>query len=179
MADLNQSGVALVNPAPAITDLQDEVAEHETEIGALETGLASTSATATAAELAATAAASQQQPVMKIVGVDLNLAGDQVIVGTVQASKWVPEAVIITNASTSLAGSPLTASIRTGAEGAGTAIVAAVAVTGLTAAVKFSSQTVAAITDVLTATVLFFNVAVEHGAPATADIYVFGRVLEV
>lgn len=111
-------------------------------------------------------------------GINLNATGDQAI--RVLGTRRIIRRIVITNASTSLAASGVTATIRDTASGGGNAIVATVAVTGLTTAAKFAEQTLfaTAATDYITANPIFINITVAHGSAASADIYVYGDPIE-
>lgn len=149
------------------------------EITTLQAATTAAQTSADAAGVLALAAFNQQQPIAKKIGVNTNSISDIIINGIASTTKWIPEAIYITNASASLATSIMAASIRTDAGGAGTAVVAAVGpLTGLTAAAKFASMTIAALTDILTGPSLFFNITTASGIVCTVDVYVYGRVLE-
>ncbi len=92
--------------------------------------------------------------------------------------KYSVEYIVVTNASLSLttaAGGFYTAASKSGA------IVAAGQVySALTAATKFIKATLTgtALTDLQAGTNLYFSLTTGQGAAATADIYVFGRLLQ-
>ena len=113
----------------------------------------------------------------RLVGADMNLTADQAIPLTLLGgSKYIVEKIVVTNASTSL--TLAAGGIYDTAAKGGNAIVAAVQVySALSAAGKVVALTLAALTDVLTAPSLFLSLTTGQGVAATADIYVFGRVL--
>jgi hypothetical protein len=113
----------------------------------------------------------------KLAGVDMNSTADQAIsIRLVGATNYIIEKILVTNASASL--SLAAGGIYTAASKGGTAIVAAGQVySALTGSTKVVSLTLAVLTDVLSASTVYLSLTVAQGTAATADIYVFGRLL--
>lgn len=115
-----------------------------------------------------------------IIGADMNSTDGQAIGGL--PSKYTITKILVTNASISLttaAGGFYFGQVPPN-EKTGTAIVAAAQVySALTAASKKLSLTLTATigTDVLTAATIYLSLTTAQGAPATADVYVFGEDL--
>lgn len=112
-----------------------------------------------------------------LTGANMNSTADQAIpLRLPGATKYIVEKIVVTNASASL--SLAAGGIYTAASKGGTAVVAAAQVySALSGASKALSLTLAALTDVLTATSLILSLTVAQGGAATADVYVFGRLL--
>jgi hypothetical protein len=118
----------------------------------------------------------------KLIGANMNVTTDQLIpitaIAEFPSDKYIVEYIVVTNASLSLttaAGGFYTAASKSGA------IVAAGQVySALTAATKFIKATLTgtALTDLQAGTDLYFSLTTGQGAAATADIYVFGRLLQ-
>lgn len=108
--------------------------------------------------------------------INLNSAGSDNAV-TIIAPKYIIRRYVVTNTSTSLAISPATLGLFTGAGGTGTTIVTPATLTALTGATKFVDMTVALTTDTLTAATLYIRNVLAAGGAATVDVYVFGDVL--
>lgn len=110
-------------------------------------------------------------------GANMNTTADQPIpVNLKGATKYIIEKIVVTNANTTL--TLAAGGIYTAAAKGGTAIVtAAQAYSALTASTKVLALTLAALTDVLTANTIYFALTTAQGGAATADVYVFGRVL--
>lgn len=108
-----------------------------------------------------------------LTGVDLNVANNDNVV-TIESTNYVVDRVMVAHASTNL--TTATAALYTGAAASGTGIALAQALSALTAASKFKNLTLEAIagTDRFTTNPLYFRSVVAQGAPATADVYVFG-----
>jgi hypothetical protein len=106
-------------------------------------------------------------------GVNMNSAADQII--GMPGGKYIVRKIVVMNASVSL--TTAAGGVYTATSKGGSAIVAAGQVySALTAAAKFLDLTLAAIagTDILTATALYLSLTTPQGAPATADIYIYG-----
>lgn len=118
----------------------------------------------------------------KLIGANMNVTTDQAItirdLTDYPSDSYIVEYIVVTNASISLttaAGGFYTAASKSGA------IVAAGQVySALTAAGKFIKATLTgtALTDVQTGATIYFSLTTAQGAAATADIYVFGRLLQ-
>jgi len=102
--------------------------------------------------------------------VDMGTAGDTVI-PTIATKNYSVSAVIVTNASASLA--QAVAGLYTAPSGGGTTIVTTAALSALTTAAKVASMTVAS-TDRQTTLNLYMRVTTANTAAATADVYVYG-----
>lgn len=118
----------------------------------------------------------------KLVGANMNVQTDNIIPITPQAELFTLTRIVVTNASISL--TTAAGGVYTAASKAGSAIVAAGQVySALTTSVKFVSLTLASIslTDVInsaTQTNLYLSLTTAQGAPATADVYVYGITLQ-
>jgi hypothetical protein len=117
-------------------------------------------------------------------GVNLNSAADtQVQLILLPGANFLIDGVDVNNASTSI--TTATASVWSGAAGTGVNIVTtgATNLNSLTAATKNLPMTLAATAQTTVfnqttqANVLYFKVDVAQGSAATADVYIFGRVL--
>lgn len=114
----------------------------------------------------------------KAIGVNFNAITDQVI--NIISSKYIVDSIVIVNPSTSL--TTAVGGFYTAVAKGGTAIVSAAQVySALTGASKFLGATLAGIlgTDVRTEAVLYLSLTIAQGATATADIYIFGRRLDI
>jgi hypothetical protein len=112
----------------------------------------------------------------KFSSVDMNATGDQPIILRTGTAGYLIEKIIVTNASASL--SLAAGGVYTAASKGGTAIVAAGQLySALTGSTKLLSLTLAALTDVLTTSPIYLSLTVAQGTAATADIYMFGRIL--
>lgn len=119
----------------------------------------------------------------KLIGADMNVTTDQAITITdltdFPSDKYIVEYIVVTNASISL--TTAAGGVYTAASKGGSAIVAAAqAYSALTANTKFIKATLAgtALTDVLAGGTLYLSLTTGQGAAATADVYVFGRMLQ-
>ncbi len=119
----------------------------------------------------------------KLVGANMNVTTDQAItvvdVADYPGAAYIVEFIVVTNASISL--TTAAGGFYTAASKGGSAIVAAGQVySALTAATKFIKATLAgtALTDRLTGATLYLSLTTGQGAAATADVYVFGRLLQ-
>jgi hypothetical protein len=119
----------------------------------------------------------------KLIGANMNVTTDQAItlpdIADFPGGAYIVEYIVVTNASLSL--TTAAGGVYTAASKGGSAIVAAGQVySALTAATKFIKATLAgtALTDRLTGATLYFSLTTGQGAAATADIYVFGRMLQ-
>lgn len=83
----------------------------------------------------------------------------------VPSDKYVPVRCVVFDPSGNMASATL--GLYTQAAGAGTAIVAPTLLASLTAVGKFQALTIAALTDVITATSLYPRLTVAAGAPGT------------
>ncbi len=119
----------------------------------------------------------------KLIGANMNVTTDQAItirdLTDYPSDSYIVEYIVITNASISL--TTAAGGFYTAASKGGSAIVAAAqAYSALTGATKFIKATLAgtALTDVLTGATLYLSLTTGQGAAATADVYVFGRLLQ-
>lgn len=103
-------------------------------------------------------------------GANMGVAGDTAL-PTIATSRYSVTAVIVTNASASLA--QAYGGLYTAPAAGGTCIVANAALSGATTAAKVVSQTVAS-TDAATVLNLYYKTGTANTAAATADIYVYG-----
>jgi hypothetical protein len=109
-------------------------------------------------------------------GANFNSTADQSI--PMAASKYVIRRITVTNASPSLT---LAVGGFYAASGKTTPVVGATQVySGLTGSTKYLDMTLAAIltTDVRTESTLFFSLTTAQGTGATADLYIFGDVIQ-
>jgi hypothetical protein len=81
------------------------------------------------------------------------------------------------NASTSLSGSSAEIGLFSAAAGAGEEIVTPTTMTGLTAAAKLKSFTIAQ-DDLITASTLYVHTDDAHGSAATVDVCIYGVVVD-
>lgn len=112
-----------------------------------------------------------------LIGADMNSTSDQAIY--LNASKYVIRKIVVTNASTSL--TTAVGGIYTAASKGGTDIVAASQVyTALTSSSKFLDLTLEAEagTDIFTQMPLYLSLTTPQGAAATADIHIYGELLD-
>jgi len=112
----------------------------------------------------------------KVVSANLNSAGSDNAVA-VPFSKYIIRKVVVTNVSTSLAISVATVGVYTSSGGGGSTVVTAATLTALTGSTKFVDMTIALSADSTTASTLYVRNVLANGAPATADVYIFGDVL--
>lgn len=112
-----------------------------------------------------------------LAGMNLNSAGSDNAL-TVEATRYRIDKVTFDNASINL--TTATAGVFTGAGGTGTVIAADQALSALTAATKFDDLTLDAGigTDVLTAGTIYARCGTAQGAAATANVFVWGWVLD-
>lgn len=118
----------------------------------------------------------------KLIGANMNVTTDNIIPISEQGDKFIFDRIIVTNASISL--TTAVGGVYTAAAKGGTQLVANSQVySALTATNKWVALTLAntALTDVFDAAVqtnVYLNLTTAQGAAATADVYVFGRVLD-
>lgn len=112
-----------------------------------------------------------------LASINLNSAASDNAV-TVESSRYRIDKIIVDNASINI--TTATLGVFTAAGGAGTTVVADQAITALTAATKFMDLTLggSVTADVLTAGTIYLRVGTAQGAPATANVWVFGWALE-
>lgn len=107
---------------------------------------------------------------------NMNIATDNIIpINVAGAAKYAVTSILVTNASTSL--TTAAGGVYPAATKGGTPLVASTQVyTALTGATSLLSLTLAAAATNITytATNLYLNLTTAQGAPATADVYVFG-----
>lgn len=110
-------------------------------------------------------------------GADMNSTKDQFISICLSAnSKYILRRAIVTNASTSL--TTAVGGIYTTTAKGGTALISgAQAFASLTSPDKFLDLVPSVGTSVLSAAQLVLTLTTAQGAPATADVYVFGDIL--
>ena len=114
----------------------------------------------------------------RLIGANMNVTTDQSVY--VGRSKYTIRKILVTNASTSL--TTAVGGVYTGASKTGVTVVANTQVySTLTASSKFVDLTLASgvAANVMTAASLFLSLTTPQGAAATADVYVYGEVLEV
>lgn len=112
-----------------------------------------------------------------ITAADLNVAlSDNAI--TMVSSRYIIDKLTVENASANL--TLATAGLFTAAGGGGTTLAADQVLSALTASTKFDDLTLAAVagTDVVTSGTLYFRVGTAQGAPATANVWIFGWRLD-
>lgn len=118
----------------------------------------------------------------KLIGANMNVTTDQAIairdLTDYPSDKYIVEYIVIANASISLTtavGGFYTAASKSGAIVANSQVYSA-----LTAASKFVKATLTgtALTDLQTGANLYLSLTTPQGAAATADVYVFGRLLQ-
>jgi hypothetical protein len=110
----------------------------------------------------------------KINGASLTVVGDNII-PCINTSSFSVTAVIVTNASASLAQAQ--GALYTAPAAGGTAIVTAAALSGATTAAKVVAHTVAS-TDNPSVNTLYYRCTTINTAAATADVYVYGYVFD-
>jgi hypothetical protein len=110
----------------------------------------------------------------KINGASLTVVGDNII-PCINTSSFSVTAVIVTNASASLAQAQ--GALYTAPAAGGTAIVTAAALSGATTAAKVVAHTVAS-TDNPSVSNLYYRCTTINTAAATADVYVYGYVFD-
>lgn len=103
-------------------------------------------------------------------GINLNVLGDTPL-PILSATNYSVANVVMANASISL--TTAAAGLFTAPGAGGTGIVANAALSALTGPTIVSQRTVASTTN-RTEQALYWNVATAQGAPATADLYVYG-----
>ena len=117
----------------------------------------------------------------KLIGANLNSTADQQVPIALRGNtKYIIRKIVVTNVSTTLAVSLVAGGLYSGASKSGVTIVAAAQVyTALTGSTKYLDLTIAtgALTDILSANPVFFSLTTAHGSAATADIYVFGDLM--
>lgn len=111
-------------------------------------------------------------------GANMNVTTDQAI--PIKASKYIVRQITVDNASinlTTAAGGVYNAVSK---PAGGILVAASQAYSALTAAAKFVNLTIATLgtTDVQTAANLYLSLTTAQGAAATADIRVYGDILE-
>ena len=114
-----------------------------------------------------------------LISANFNSTADQAITLHTGISKYIIRRIVVTNASLSLttaAGGVYGAA----AKSAPIIVAAAQTYATLTAAAKFKDLTLEAVvgTDILTATTLYLSLTTAQGAAATADVFIFGDVVE-
>jgi hypothetical protein len=110
----------------------------------------------------------------QLIGANMNSTADQAI--QMLASNYIPDKIVVRNASISLTLSA--GGIYTATSKGGTAVVSAAQVySGLTSSGKFILPTIASLTDIVTAATLYLSLTTAQGSAATADILIFGLKL--
>lgn len=119
----------------------------------------------------------------KLIGANMNVTTDQAIVlqdfgASGEYTKYMLDSIRVKNASISLTtavGGVYLAASKTTAVVANSQVYSA-----LTAVGKWVALTLAntALTDVLTASTIYFSLTTAQGAAATADIYIYGRLFQ-
>lgn len=113
------------------------------------------------------------QPIARLTGANMNSTADQAI--PLPTGNWLPTAIIVTNASTSL--TTAAGGVYPAASKAGTALVAAgQAYSALTTSVKQLALTLAT-TDRQVVSTIYLSLTTPQGGAATADVLVYGRPL--
>lgn len=110
-------------------------------------------------------------------GADMNSTADQTITLTTITSNCVIRRILVTNASVNL--TTAAGGVYTGAAKTNAIVSAAQVYTALSAAAKYLDLTLTgtALTDRVTANI-YLSLTTGQGAPATADVYVFGEKLD-
>jgi hypothetical protein len=118
----------------------------------------------------------------KLIGADMNSTSDQRIVMFSNPSKFILRRIVVTNASISL--TTAAGGVYTAASKGGTAVVASSqAYSSLSASTLFLDLTLST-TGSASTTVkssipnLYLSLTTAQGAAATADVYVYGDILE-
>jgi len=119
----------------------------------------------------------------KLIGANMNSTADQQITMLDNPSKFILRRIVVTNASISL--TTAAGGVYTAASKGGTAVVAAAqAYSSLTTSALFLDLTLST-TGSASTTVkssipnLYLSLTTAQGAAATADVYVYGDILEV
>ena len=116
----------------------------------------------------------------KLKGANFNITSDQPITISGDSSlKWIIRKLVVINSSTSL--TVAAGGFYTSAGKTGTTVVAATQVyTLLTGSTKWIDLTLASgVTgDILTAGTIYLSLTTSQGGAATADIYIFGDILD-
>lgn len=136
-------------------------------------------ATTAAAQRTTLAVLPKQGLLGSLLGADFNSTADQAITIASGVAKYVIRRIIVVNASISLttaAGGVYGAASKS----APIAVAAAQVYTALTAPAKFLDLTLTTLcgTDVFTQATLFLSLTTAQGAPATADVFLFGDIVE-
>lgn len=109
----------------------------------------------------------------KLIGANMNSTADQAFSINTGISKYQPDVIQCTNASTSM--TTVAGGIYSAASKAGTPVVAATQVyTALTASTKVLALTIA-LTDIQTGA-LILSLTTGHGSAGTADFYIWGYI---
>ncbi len=131
------------------------------------------------AAAAARALTARDRLLGSIIGANFNVTTDQAI--PVASAKYIPTLIYAVNASVNL--TTAAGGIYTALAKGGTVIVPAAQVyTALTTATKWKALTIdttggGPTTDVVVAATLYLSLTTGQGAPATADVYIFGQDL--
>lgn len=117
-----------------------------------------------------------------LVGADMNSTADQMITIFSNPSKYIVRRIVVTNASISL--TTAAGGVYTAASKGGTAVVAAAqAYSSLTTSALFLDLTLSTTSSASTTVKssipnLYLSLTTAQGAAATADVYVYGDILE-
>lgn len=118
----------------------------------------------------------QYRQLGQLMSANLNSTVDQAI--AINASKYIIDKIIVTNASTTLGSSLAAGGFYSAVSKGGTVIIAATQVyTVLTSSTKFTALTMGLTSDSLTSNPIYLSLTTAHGSAATADIYVYGYIL--
>lgn len=118
----------------------------------------------------------------KLIGANMNSTADQQITMLDNPSKFILRRIVVTNASISL--STAAGGVYTAASKGGTAVVAAAqAYSSLTTSALFLDLTLSTTSSASTTVKssipnLYLSLTTAQGAAATADVYVYGDILE-
>jgi hypothetical protein len=118
----------------------------------------------------------------KLIGANMNSTADQQITMLDNPSKFVLRRIVVTNASISL--TTAVGGVYTAASKGGTAVVAAAqAYSSLTTSALFLDLTLSTTSSASTTVKssipnLYLSLTTAQGAAATADVYVYGDILE-
>lgn len=118
----------------------------------------------------------------KLIGANMNSTADQQITIFSNPSKFILRRIVVTNASISL--TTAAGGVYTAASKGGTAVVAAAqAYSSLTASTLFLDLTLSTTSSASTTVKssipnLYLSLTTAQGAAATADVYVYGDILE-
>lgn len=116
-----------------------------------------------------------QQALFKLIGANMNVTTDQLLVQQFSFSTWEVEKIIVTNASASLA--LAVGGFYTAASKGGTPIVAATQIfSALTNSTAILNPTLA-LTIRQTVQTVYLSLTTGNGGAATADIYIMGVAL--